>query len=148
MNKNDEKRTSDRKRSTKKSRLREQLLLALLNQPSLEKAAAAVGVSAVTAWRISKTPEFQREHREARRQAMEQSQRRLQQGCGAAAVTLIKVMMDANSPPASRLRAADRIISHAKSLTELEEMEVRLQRLEEIAAGLGGTSSRQDREAA
>lgn len=40
-----------------KVRQREQLILALLQQPSLEKAAAA-GISAVTAWRISKTPEF------------------------------------------------------------------------------------------
>jgi hypothetical protein len=119
---------------SKKSRQREQLILALLQQPSLERAASAIGVSAVTAWRISKTPEFQQEYRQARRESMEQSARRLQQGCGVAALTLLKIMMDPNSPAASRLRAADSIISHSKSLMELEDIDVRLQRVEEIVA--------------
>src|SRR5580700_9542969 len=104
---------------SKKSRQREQLILALLQQPSLDRAASAIGVSAVTAWRISKTPEFQQEYRQARRESMEQSARRLQQRCGAAALTLIKIMLDPNSPAASRLRAADSILSHSKSLMEL-----------------------------
>jgi hypothetical protein len=119
---------------SKKSRQREQLILALLQQPSLERAASTIGVSPVTAWRISKTPEFQQEYRQARRESMEQSARRLQQGCAAAALTLIKIMMDTNNPAASRLRAADSIISHSKSLMELEDIDVRLQRVEEIAA--------------
>jgi hypothetical protein len=119
---------------SKKSRQREQLILALLQQPSLERAGSAIGVSAVTAWRISKTPEFQQEYRQARRESMEQSARRLQQGCGAAVLTLMKIMMDPNSPAASRLRAADSIISHSKSLMELEDIDVRLQRVEKIAA--------------
>lgn len=108
--------------------------MALLLQPSLERAASAIGVSAVTAWRISKTPEFQQEYRQARRESMEQSARRLQQGCGAAALTLIKIMMDTNSPAASRLRAADSILSHSKSLMELEDLDMRLRRVEKIAA--------------
>ena len=133
---------------SKKSRQREQLILALLQQPSWERAASAIGVSAVTAWRISKTPEFQREYRQARRESMEQSARRLQQGCSVAALTLIKIMMDPNSPAASRLRAADSIISHSKSLLELEDLDVRLQLLEEIAARQEGTSSGLDRRVA
>ena len=57
----------------RRNRQREQLILALLQQPGLEKAAAAVGISTVTAWRITKTPEFKEEYRQARREG---SQRR------------------------------------------------------------------------
>src|ERR1035437_9701574 len=43
--------------AVRRNRQREQLILALLQQPGIEKAAAAVGISSVTAWRIMKTPE-------------------------------------------------------------------------------------------
>ena len=133
---------------SKKSRQREQLILMLLQQPSLERAASAIGISGVTAWRISKTLEFQQEYRQARRDSMEQSARRLQQGCAAAASTLIKIMMDSNSPAASRLRAADSIFSHSKSLMELEDLDVRLRRVEEIAASQEENRQELDRRAA
>ena len=45
-------------RISKKARQRELLIIAMLQQPTLEKAAAAVGISATTAWRISKTAEY------------------------------------------------------------------------------------------
>ena len=75
----------------RKSR-RERLILALLHQPNVERAAPAVGISSVTAWRITKTTGFQEEYRQARREAFSQSLGRLQQAAGAAASTLLKVM--------------------------------------------------------
>jgi hypothetical protein len=111
---------------------RERLILALLQQPSIEKAAATVGISSVTAWRITKTPEFQEEYRQARREAFSQSLGRLQQAAGAAASTLLKVMTDATAPAASRVRAADCILGHAASALELEDIQVRMARLEQI----------------
>ena len=120
--------------STKKSRQRERLVLALLQQPSLEKAAASIGISAVTAWRISKTPEFQEEYRQTRYEAVAQSFGRLNQGTGAAATVLLKIMLDPTNSAASRVHAADRVIAHSKSHLELEDFELRLRRLEELAA--------------
>ena len=58
---------------SKKVGQREQLILALLQQPSLEKAAASIGISTVTAWRISKTRELKEEYRNARWEAFSQS---------------------------------------------------------------------------
>ena len=112
---------------------REQLILALLQQPGLEKAAAVVGVSAITAWRISKTPEFQQEYRQARRECFSQSVARLQQMSGAAVTTLGKIMVDANAPAASRVRAADSILDHAAKAIEIEDIEVRVSELERAA---------------
>src|ERR1039457_243471 len=57
---------------SKRIKQREQLALALLQQPSLEKAAAAVGISTTTAWRIGKTPEFEEQFERARRDAYDQ----------------------------------------------------------------------------
>src|ERR1700692_3211093 len=57
----------------RKSRQRDQLILALLQQPGIEKAAAVAGISSATAWRITKTREFVEEYRQARRNAFSQS---------------------------------------------------------------------------
>src|SRR5438445_13303691 len=78
---------------SKKVGQREQLILALLQQPSLEKAAASIGISTVTAWCISKTKEFKEEYRNARWEAFSESLARLQQASGAAVSALLKVMI-------------------------------------------------------
>jgi hypothetical protein len=120
-------------RFSKKARQREQLILALLQQPGLEKAAAVAGISGITAWRISKTPEFQEEYRQARRDAFSQSTGRLQQASSAAVATLMKVMVDPNAPAASRVRAADCVLDHAARAIEIEDIEVRVSALEQAA---------------
>lgn len=117
-------------KTSTKVRQRERLILALLQQPSLEKAASSIGISTVTAWRISKTPEFQEEYRKARRETFSQSVARLQHATGAAVSTLLKVMVDQDSPPASRVRAADCVLDHAAKAIELEDIEARVAELE------------------
>jgi hypothetical protein len=116
----------------RRNRQREQLILALLQQPGIEKAAPAVGISTVTAWRITKTQEFKEEYRQARREAFIQALGRLQQAAGAATSTLMKIMVDPTAPAGSRVRAADRVLEHAQSALELEDIQVRLSRLEQM----------------
>jgi len=80
-----------------------------------------------------KIPAFDAAFREARRQAYGQSISRLQQGSTAAATTLLKIMVDPNSPPSCRLRAADSVLSHAAKAIEIEDIEARLRELEAAA---------------
>ena len=118
--------------SSKGSKRRKQLILAMLQYPSLEKAAKSIGISTVTAWRIRNTPGFDKEFREARREVLVQALAQLQQAASAAAATLSELMLDANAPAAVRLRAADRILTHAIGVSALEFLDERLQRLESI----------------
>jgi hypothetical protein len=117
-------------RHSKKKWQREQLILAMLQQPTWQRAAASIGISEVTAWRVRQTPEFRREYLQARREAMSQSLGRLQQGSAAAASTLLKIMVDPNNPASSRVQAANRILDHAKGAFVLEDIELRIQQLE------------------
>src|SRR5437899_464930 len=110
---------------SKKSRQREQLILALLRQPSFEKAAAASGISTATAWRIRQTAEFQEEYRQPRRAAFGPSIARLQHASPAAVSTLLKVLVDQEAPASSRTRAADSILRHATNAAELEDVGAR-----------------------
>jgi len=119
-------------RLSKKKWRRQQLILAMLQQPTWQKAAASIGISEVTAWRIRQTPEFRRDYLQARREAVSQSLARLQQGSSAAASTLFKIMVDANNPASTRVQAASRILDHAKGAFELEDLELRVHQLEQL----------------
>jgi hypothetical protein len=82
-------------------------------------------------------PEFQTASREARRSAFGQSIARLQQGTSAAATTLLKLLIEPNTPASVRARVADSIFNHAAKAIEIEEIEERLSNLER-PAGLPG----------
>lgn len=67
----------------------------------------------------------------ARRNAFSQGIARLQQASSAAATTLMKIMVDNDAPASSRVRAADLVLEHAAHAFQLEDLLVRVQRLEE-----------------
>ncbi|HEY6272207.1 MAG TPA: helix-turn-helix domain-containing protein [Terriglobales bacterium] len=112
------------------SRKKEEAIQALLTQRNLEEAARTVGIGRQTLKRWIKLPEFQEAYRTARREVLSQSSARMQQASGAAVATLCKIMVDANSPAAARVRAADHILDGAIRAIEREDLEVRLTALE------------------
>jgi|ERR1017187_10704301 hypothetical protein len=118
---------------TKFNRKMEEAVAALLTQKNQEEAARAVGISVATLLRWEKLPEFQKVYREARRAAHAQAIARLQQAAGAAVSTLLKVMIDPNSPASSKVRAADSVLDHSAKAIELEDIQARLTDLERNA---------------
>lgn len=108
----------------------ERAIRALLEQPNIEKAAAATGISYTTLWRWMQQEDFQARLRYARRQAHSQSTARLQQASSAAVGTLLRMMTDQTAPAASRVRAADSVLNHAAKAIELDDIEVRMSDLE------------------
>jgi transposase-like protein len=118
-------------------RKKEEAIAALLTQRNIEEAAKAAGIGANTLLRWLKVPEFQAAYREARRAAFGQSIARLQQGTSAAAATLLKTMIDANTPASVKVRAAEAIFNHAAKAIEIEDIEARVGALEEAAGKTG-----------
>jgi alpha/beta superfamily hydrolase len=92
----------------------------------MEEAVAAL----LTLVRWLRVPEFQTAYREARRFAFGQSIARLQQGTSAAATTLLKLLIEPNTPASVRVRAADSIFNHAAKAIEIEDLEARVADLE------------------
>jgi hypothetical protein len=118
---------------SKFSRKKEEAIAALLTQRNVEEAARVANIGTQTLYRWMKEPEFDAAYREARRAAVSQSNARLQQGSSAAVSTLLKVMVDANTPASARVRAADRILEHAKQSIEIDDIQFRLSALERTA---------------
>ena len=114
----------------KLGRKQEEAIAALLSQRNIEEAARAAGVGTRTLIRWLKLPEFGKEYRKARREAVHQSVARLQQATGAAATTVLKLMTDMNIPAAVRLRAAECVFDRAFKGVELEDIEARVSELE------------------
>ena len=80
------------------SRKMDEAVSAMLSQRNVDEAARSVGISTATLMRWQKAPEFQTAYRDARRAAFGQSIARMQQASSAAVSTLLKVMVDPNSP--------------------------------------------------
>ncbi len=118
---------------TKFGRKKEAAIAALLTQRNIEEAAKATGVATNTLLNWMKNPDFQAAYREARRSACGQAIARLQQGTSAAATTLLKVLIDQNTPASVKVRAAEIILNHAAKAIEIEDIEARLAELERNA---------------
>ena len=115
---------------SKFTRKKEEAIAALLTQRNIEDTARAAGIGAQTLLRWLKIPEFQTAYREARRAAFSQSIARLQQATSAAVSTLLKVMVDPNTPASTRVRAADSVLDHSAKSIEIEDIEARVAALE------------------
>src|SRR5579862_6839791 len=101
-------------------------IVALLTQRNIAEAARAAGISERTLYRWQQDPDFQAAYQEARRTAFSQSMARLQSMSATAVTTLAVIMLDGNAPAASRLRAADTVLTHAARSLEKEDVLVRL----------------------
>ena len=121
---------------TKFGRKKEEAIAALLTQRNMEEAARAVGIGANTLLRWLQVPEFKDAYRKARRDAYSQAMARIQQASGAAVSTLLKVLVDPNTPASSKVRAADSILDHSAKAIEIEDIEARVSELERAAEGL------------
>jgi transposase-like protein len=121
---------------TKFGRKKEEAIAALLTQRNMEEAARAIGIGANTLLRWLQDSEFKDAYRKARRDAYSQAMARIQQASGAAVSTLLRVLVDPNTPASSKVRAADSILDHSAKAIEIEDIEARVSELERAADGL------------
>jgi transposase-like protein len=118
---------------TKFGRKKEAAVAALLTHRNIEEAAKAVGVSPNTLLNWMKDLEFATAYRKARGAVVGQAIARLQQTTGAAVSTLQKLMVDAGTPPAIKGQVAKGILMLAIKGVEVEDLEARLEALEQAA---------------
>jgi transposase-like protein len=110
---------------------KEAAIEALLTQRNVEEAARSINIGTQTLRRWMKIPEFEEAYLEARRAAVSQSNARLQQASSAAVTSLLKIMVDGNAPASARVRAADSVLDHAKQAIEIDDIQARLNALEQ-----------------
>lgn len=117
----------------KRSQKMEQAIAALLSCRNVEDAARQVGIGTNTLRRWMKQPEFEAAHREAREALLSQAIARLQGASGAAANTVLKIMLSPEVPAGARLRAAEIVLEQAAKTSSVEELDARIAELERKA---------------
>ena len=110
-------------------------IAALLSEPTIEKAAAKVGVGERTLHTWLHEPAFAAAYRAARREAVSQAVARLQQVSTHAVTVLVNVMANTSTPPATRVAAAKTVLEMAIKAVELEDLAARLDALEQRMGG-------------
>lgn len=114
---------------------KQKALVALLTQPTKEKAAAAAGITSKTPRGYLDDPEFQAEYKKAFAGLVEDATRKVQQTLDPAVAVLREVMEDSDENGQVRVSAARSVLEYGLKMTEQTDIITRLQELE---AAIGG----------
>lgn len=109
---------------------KQKALTALLEQPTIDKAADAAGVARSTIYRYLKDPDFAAAYRQARSEALAHATTRLQQLASEAVEALGDVIGDAYAAPKDRISASRTVLDFAYSAHDLEALAAALDDLE------------------
>lgn len=112
-------------------------LLALLTNPTKEKAAAAAGITPKTLRSYLAEPEFQAEYKKAFAGLVEDATRQAQQAIAPALSALRDVVEDSSGGPQFRISAARSILEYSLKLTEQNDILSQLHELEEAMKSKG-----------
>ena len=112
------------------SRKQDTAIGALLSRPTISAAAESVGIGESTLRRWLKDRDFLAAYRAARREAVSQAVGHLQGACSVAVVALTDISQDVNCPASARVSAARTVLELALKGVELEDLAVRVEKLE------------------
>ncbi len=116
----------------KLSRKKEQAILALLAEPTVERAAKACGIGTATLGRWLKDEEFKVSYHRARQHIVKSALARLQQTSGEAVETLRRNLDCGNA--SVEVRTALGVLDQTLKVKEFFELEERMQALEQLEA--------------
>lgn len=105
-------------------------LVALLTQPTKEKAATAAGITSKTLRSYLDDPEFRAEYRKAFSELVEDATRKVQQTLDPAVAVLREVMENDSENGQVRVSAARSVLEYGLKMTEHTDILNRLQELE------------------
>jgi hypothetical protein len=124
----------------------EEGIIALLNCPSVRKAADQIGVHEKTIYRWLDEEPFMRAYRRARRKAFNQAIGLTQQYAPMAVANLTRIANDPSAPHAARVSACTALLKFSRESIELDDVMERVEGLErrvsEAGTHLSGGTSR------
>lgn len=106
------------------------IIAALLENPTIDAAAKACGISRQTVYKRLDDAEFKREYTRLRRKVVENSCGVLQARIGEAAETLAEIMNDGKAPKMARVLAAKAVLEFGLKTIETLDILPRLEALE------------------
>ena len=117
-------------------------ILALLENPTVQSAAASAGTSSASVYRWLADDTFKTAFREAKLEIVRSAMARLQRASGQAVDTLLALMADSDVPASVRLAAAKAAIEMVHKSLENEDLSERISALEKLISANVGASWR------
>lgn len=114
----------------KLSRKRHQAIAALIEQPTVKSAAQVAGIGEATLIRWMKDDTFKISYRDAKRRIVDLAITKLQRASDDAVQTLLAIMIDADSPPTTRVTCAKAILDMAVKAVEMDDVVSRIEAIE------------------
>jgi len=111
----------------------EQAIIALLNEPTVIKAAKKASVGQRTLYRWMREPTFARAYHAARREAFSHAIALTQRYAPLAVNTLAQVLSDKDAPASAKVSAATTLLKFGREGIELDDLADRIDALEEAA---------------
>ena len=125
--------------SNTKLRPRQQrAILALIECPTVQGAAASAGIGSATLYRWMGDENFRIAFRTARMEVVQQAMTRLQRASGQAVGTILAIMADSDVPASVRLSAAKAALEMVHRSLETEDLSERISALEKLISANGG----------
>ena len=112
----------------------EQAIVALFMSPSIAEAARTLGMGESTLRLWLRDSVFSEAYRRARQEMLSQTTGQLSLATMEAAGVLRKIMNDESAPVYARIVAARGVMGESRKMTEMEDMGMRIQQLEEMIA--------------
>jgi hypothetical protein len=124
------------------SRKQQAALLALMQQPSITRAAAQAGIGerSLQRW-LSEDEAFKSEYLKLRREIVSNAILQLQKSTTAAVVCLLQIMRDEDAPASARVAAAREVLTQSLRAVELEDLGQKITELEAQIEELGISNS-------
>jgi len=104
---------------------------ALIACETIDEACKDCNITRSTMYRYMRDSIFDMELKRAKRQLINRAVLRLQQSCRDAAIALAEICRDKEAPPSARVAAAREILASSLKAIEIEELEVRIEKLEQ-----------------
>lgn len=124
-----------------KGRHKQRAIAALLTAPTVTAAAQASGVSLSTLMRWQREDDFKSELAQAKRELVSAAVNKLQDSAWTAVNTLVEICKAPHSSEAAKVAAARTILEYTFKVTTIEDMERRLEAVEQLARGMSNGES-------
>ena len=112
------------------TRKQELAIAALVSEPSIGRAAEKVGIAKKTLWRWLQTDAFRTAFRKTKMELVRHAMAQIQAAMSEATETLRQVMVDMDATPSARVSAAKAVLDLGLKAREIENLEVRIEKLE------------------
>jgi hypothetical protein len=113
----------------------DQAIIALVNEPTIRKAAEACGIGERTIYTWLEQPAFMAAYRKARREAFSQAMSLVHKYAPLAVQTLAQLLADKATPASARVTASGMLLRFSRESMEMDDVIARVEALERSTKG-------------